>query len=125
MLSVAFASIALLMQAPAGAATSPSSWILSCDLGAKGDAGPRVFRLGPQIFQERKSGAKGFGPNLCESFQCLADANRLQGTIKSRTLTVTIQVEPGRQKATWQTQGASGLSRTSGACTIQPDKSHP
>jgi hypothetical protein len=67
-LSVAFASIALLMQAPAGAATSPSSWILSCDLGAKGDAGPRVFRLGPQIFQERKSGAKGFGPNLCESF---------------------------------------------------------
>ena len=125
MLSVAFASIALLMQAPAGAATSPSSWILSCDLGAKGDAGPRVFRLGPQIFQERKSGAKGFGPNLCESFQCLADANRLQGTIKSRTLTVTIQVEPGRQTATWQTQGASGLSRTSGACTIQPDKSPP
>ena len=125
MLSVAFASIALLVQASAGAAPSPSIWILSCDLGAKGDAGPRVFRLGAQIFQEWKPEAKSFGPNLCQSFQCLADADRLQGTIKSRTLMVMIQVEPGRQKATWQTQGASGLSRTSGACTIQPDKSHP
>jgi hypothetical protein len=124
-LSVAFASIVLLMQAPAGAPNSPSSWIVSCDLGSKGDAGPRVFRLGPEVFQEWKPETRSFGPNLCQSFQCLADASRLQGTIRSTTLTVTIQVEPGRQEATWQTQGASGLSRTSGACTIQPDKPSP
>src|SRR4030095_5492350 len=101
------------MQAPASAPPSPSSWTLPCDMGAKGDAGQRVFRLGPQVFQEWKPATRSFGPNLCQSFQCLADPNRLQGTIKATTLTVTIQVEPRRQKATWQTQGASGLSRTS------------
>jgi hypothetical protein len=94
-------------------------------MGAKGAAGPRVFRLGPQVFQELKPGTRSFGPNLCQSFQCLADPTRLQGTIKSATLALTIQVEPGRQKGTWQTQGASGLSRTSGPCMIQPDKSRP
>lgn len=122
MLPLAFVSIALLAQAAAGAPPSPSSWILTCDMGATGQ---RVFRLGPQVFQERKPGTRSFGPNLCQSYQCLADANRLQGSIRSTTLTVTVQVEPGRQRSTWQTQGASGLSQTSGICTIQPDEPHP
>jgi len=116
------ASVALLMLAQP-AAPAPESWILRCDTATAEDpGGQRIFRLGRQVFQEWKPDKRAFGPNLCRSFPCVADRERLQGTVSSATLTMTITAEPNLGRATWQTQGASGLARTSGRCFVQREE---
>lgn len=105
---------------PAGA------WILRCDMPPAPSSPPRadpvrVFRLAPKVFQEWQPDRRTFGPNLCLSFPCRADMARLEGVIESRTLVVTIAVDRSRRSATWRTTGASGLSRTQGACDVRPE----
>jgi hypothetical protein len=101
-------------------------WILSCEMPtpAATDA-VRTFRLGPKSFQERKPGQKAFGSNLCNSFPCAADERRIQGTISSASLILTITLDPQTGSATWGTAGASGLSRKSGACSVHPEPLAP
>lgn len=108
-------------QAPALA----SAFILRCDMGAPtADAtgGVRTFRLAPSVFQEWRADRHEFGPNLCGSFRCRADKARLEGVIESRTLILTITMDRSARSATWKTRGASGLSRTQGACTVTAEK---
>jgi hypothetical protein len=123
MLAPAVVLAAVLMQAASGAGKTAGPWILACDVATSGatDAPHRTFRLGPQLFQEWKPDERRFGPNLCLSFKCSADRDRLEGTLSSNSLILTIQMDPARKAASWRTVGASGLSRTTGPCSIAPD----
>jgi len=100
-------------------------WIAVCemptaDVGAAA-GGRRTFRIGPQSFQERKPGSVSFGSNLCRSFSCSADGGRMEGTITSASLALTISLDPRTRRATWRTAGASGLGQTSGNCSVEPE----
>jgi hypothetical protein len=114
-----------LMQAADGAGHAAGRWIVSCDMpapgGLQGTGAHRIFRLGPQLFQEWKADSRSFGSNLCLSFACTSDKGRLEGSISSSSLIMTIQLDPGAGVASWRTVGASGLSRTSGPCSLQKD----
>jgi hypothetical protein len=115
-----FAVASLLLAQSASAAPGPAGpWVLSCDMGA---AAPRVFRIGPKLFQEWKPERRAFGSNLCLAFACHADRGTLEGVISSSTLILTISLDPATRQATWKTAGASGLSRTNGPCTISAEK---
>ena len=97
-------------------------WILKCDMPTPVAAdASRTFRLGPRSFQERKPGDKSFGSNLCNSFSCAADQHRIQGTISSASLILTITLDPQTGSAAWEAAGASGLSRKHGPCSVQPE----
>jgi hypothetical protein len=100
-------------------------WILVCEMPTAGAGEPadgrRTFRLGPQSFQERKPGHVSFGSNLCRSFSCVSEGERMQGTISSASLVLTISLDPRTRRATWKTAGASGLGRTSGNCSVEPE----
>jgi hypothetical protein len=105
---------------PAGPAEGP--WILTCDMPAsETGATHRVFRIAPKVFQEWQPGRKTFGNNLCASFPCAADRDRLEGTISSTSVVLTVQVDRRTGGATWRTQGASNLARSTGACTIEKE----
>jgi hypothetical protein len=125
MLAPAAVLAAVLMQAASGAGKAAGPWILACDVATPGatstPAAHRTFRLGPQLFQEWKPDERRFGANLCLSFKCSADRDRLEGTLSSNSLILTIQVDPARKSASWRTVGASGLSRTTGPCSLAPD----
>ena len=121
MLAPALVLAAVLMQAASGAGKAAGPWILACDVATPAAAAHRTFRLGPQLFQEWKPDERRFGANLCLSFKCSADRDRLEGTLSSNSLILTIQVDPARKAASWRTVGASGLSRTTGPCSIAPD----
>ena len=96
-------------------------WILTCDMPTKAaPAAQRVFRLGPKLFEERKADGR-FGYNLCASFRCAVDHQRLEGVISSPSLILTVTYDPATSQAGWRTQGASGLSRSSGRCAVAPD----
>lgn len=100
-------------------------WILTCQMptpgaGATADA-RRTFRLGPKTFQERKPGQASFGSNLCRSYACASSRERMQGTLSSASLILTVSLDPRTRAATWRTTGASGLSRTSGDCSVEPE----
>src|SRR5436190_21855464 len=96
-----------LMQATAGAAPGAGPWIVSCDMpaadAAPGAATHRTFRLGPQLFQEWQPGSRSFGSNLCLSFPCTRDKGRLEGSISSNSLVVTIRLDPAANAASWRT----------------------
>jgi hypothetical protein len=100
-------------------------WILTCEMPTPGAGAPtdarRTFRLGPQTFQERKPGQAAFGSNLCRSYACASSRERMQGTLSSASLVLTISVDPRTRAGTWRTTGASGLSRTSGDCSVEPE----
>ena len=127
--SMAASAVALLLQASASpTAPDPGAWIVTCAMGALDRAAsgpaadaPRVFRLGPQLFQEWNPATQAFGPNLCLSFSCSSDANRLEGVISSNTLVLTISLDRQAGQANWRTQGASNLRRSSGTCAMKPD----
>lgn len=117
--------------AQAGAPAAPPSaasgaWILTCNM-----AGPqeppdspnarRVFRIGRGLFQQWRPAFGDFSPNLCQSFRCVSSPDRLEGTITSTSLTLTITVDMAARAATWRTVGASGLRVPSGPCTMEPD----
>lgn len=107
----------------AGGAPPQGAWILTCDAPSAGAAQQqRVFRLAPRLLQEWVPATKSFGPNLCDVFVCRADSGRLEGTVISSSLTLTITADPTARRATWRTQGASNLARTDGACDMEPDK---
>lgn len=65
---------------------------------------------------------KSFGPNLCEVFACRTDPQRLEGTITSASMALTIAANPAARTASWSTQGATNLDRTSGPCTMEPER---
>lgn len=121
---------ALLQPAPAAPAPSgapaPGAWILTCDVGGAtapgADAGRRVFRLASRQLQEWNPTMKSFGPNLCEIFACRADPKGMEGTITSASVSLTIAANPATRTASWRTQGASNLARTSGPCTMEPER---
>jgi hypothetical protein len=100
--------------APAGPGTS-GAWILNCRID---DAARtvRTFRVAPRLLQEWKPADKRFGPNLCETFSCKADRERLEGTISSASLILTLSVDPRNGRGSWKTVGASGLKQTTGPC---------
>jgi hypothetical protein len=127
-LTLAGAAILLVLGAtPANAVDWKGPWILTCDMetapGAHTPTNQRVFRLAPKLFQERRPGAKDWGGNLCASFPCVTNANRLEGVISSSTLVLTIRLDRKTRLASWSTQGASGLTRTSGRCTVEAESS--
>ena len=123
-ITAAALTIGLLLQALTSTNAEGPAFILRCQMGDSrpGWAGAevwRTFRLGPNSFQEWKADEHKFGPNLCGAFACSADKNRLQGTIGSSTLVVTIELTPERRQGSWSASGASGLNRTSGPCLVQ------
>jgi hypothetical protein len=119
MTAMALAMTAALLAAPL---KGPGPWILTCEVGGHEDGAPaRVFRLGPQLFQEWSARDKTFGYNLCASFPCVARRDRLEGEISSTTLVLTITVDPATGTASWRTQGAANMKRSSGPCSIRPD----
>jgi hypothetical protein len=108
--------------ARAGAPPVEGAWILNCQMPSSGSApSERVFRIAPRVFQEWKPADKAFGNNLCASFPCSADRNRLEGTISSASVVLTVQVDRRTGGATWRTQGASNLAASTGACTIHKE----
>jgi hypothetical protein len=117
--------LALVLQ---GAPPAPGAWIMQCDVRSPEQgaaAAVRVFRVGPSLLQEWTPEHREFGPNLCLSFQCKGDHGRLEGSIVSASLIFTLSFDPQARRADWRTVGASGLKRTSGACTAEPDKAKP
>lgn len=126
MLVMAAALTGLLLQAGVGAAQAPQPaanlWILTCDMPSReAPADKRVFRLGPQLFQERNASTGSYGYNLCDAFPCAVRGDRMEGTISSTTLVLTISLDRAARQATWRAQGASGLSKSSGACSVSAD----
>ena len=98
------------------------AWILHCQMPSTASASSeRVFRIAPRVFQEWKPADKAFGHNLCASFPCSANRNRLEGTISSPSVVLTVQVDRRTGGATWRTQGASNLAASTGACTIRKE----
>ena len=100
-----------------GAAPAPpgDAWILRCRI----DGGPqavRTFRVAPRSLQEWRPAAKRYGPNLCETFSCKVDRDRLEGVISSASLILTLRVDRASGQGSWSTVGASGLKQTSGPC---------
>jgi hypothetical protein len=104
---------------------SPASgfWVLTCDMASASDPAitQRVFRIGQRSLQQWDPARRAFGPNLCLSFACSADAHRTTGAISSNSLNVTISLDRDTGRATWKTLGASGLTKTSGACSVRAD----
>ena len=111
--------------AQAAAGTGKGPWILTCDMesapGAHRPMAQRVFRLAPKLFQEWRPDMKSWGYNLCSSFPCAADTAAVEGVISSPTLVLTIRLDRKTGAGSWSTQGASGLTRSSGACTVEPE----
>jgi|GraSoiStandDraft_4_1057263.scaffolds.fasta_scaffold44035_3 hypothetical protein len=118
---------AILAAALAAALPPPETWILSCDIPRVGDSAsartaPRVFKLGPKLFQEWKADTNRFGTNLCEAFTCAADRDQLTGTLTSASVILTVTMNPAAGAGGWMTTGATNLSRTHGRCTAKPEK---
>lgn len=117
----------------ASSAWSQSPRFLSCDIpspiGIEGSAGaapigPRFFRIAPGSFSEWNSRYHEFGPSLCEAFTCIADAQRLEGTITSASMVYSIGVDRTTGRGYWRAKGASNLPRTEGTCSLIADPSH-
>lgn len=109
--------------ADAPMATAPAYTVLTCDMASASDpaATHRMFRIAPHSLQQWDPARRAFGPNLCLSFACSADGRLTTGTISSASLNVTISLDQTTRRATWKTVGASGLTRSNGACSIGPD----
>lgn len=127
MRAILLRSACLLAAFPLMAAAAQPAWVATCDVSAPGQAqnpsAVRTFRVGAGLFQEWQADRKAFGPNLCLSFACRGDRGKLEGRIESASVIFTLQLDPTAKTAAWRTVGASGMSRTSGACTVRPDRS--
>lgn len=122
MIAPALAAFTLLL-APEVQSTAPSNaFILTCDVSKPGGpAATRTFRIAPKVFQERKAGAKAFGPNLCLSFPCSVDRAKLEGTISSASVIFTVTADPAAGSASWRSKGAANAGRSSGACKLSQE----
>lgn len=130
MIRIAFAGLVVGLTAGVAAVAAPVAgngpWILTCDMpSATSASATRVFRIAPKVFQEWRPADKTFGNNLCASFPCAADRNRLEGTISSSSVVFTVKVDRQTGGATWRSQGASNLAKSTGACTVRPEGSSP
>lgn len=120
-------AVTLAMLQLAAAAPPPQErWILRCEVGAPDMPATRMpavrtFRVGPGLLQEWKASDQAFGQNLCLVFPCKADRQRLEGTISSSSLMLTLRLDRKARTASWRTVGASGMARTSGPCAAQPE----
>lgn len=117
-LTLALALVGVLMTPPADAATPAGAWILRCQV----EGAARTFRVAPKLLQERRSPDGRFGPNLCETFACTADRDRLEGVISSASLILTLQIDRRTGQGSWSTVGASNHQQTSGPCQADPEK---
>lgn len=118
-------AVAAILQAAAAASAPQGSWILKCEVGVPDVASTRMpavrtFRIGPNLLQEWRPSEQKFGQNLCLVFSCRADPGRLEGTISSASVMLTIKLDSKANKASWRTVGASGMTRTTGPCAVQP-----
>ncbi|WP_436013781.1 hypothetical protein [Phenylobacterium sp. LjRoot219] len=113
----------------AGGGPLQGAWRVTCDVAAspvqQEPRQPRVFRLAPRTLQEWSPVSKDFGPNLCGVFVCTTDGGRLEGTITTASMILTIAADPAARQATWRIKGASASGRSSGACTMEPERSQP
>lgn len=121
-------AVAAILQAAAVATAPQGTWILKCEVGAPDVASTRMpavrtFRIGPKLLQEWKPSEQKFGQNLCQIFTCKADPGRLEGTISSASVMLTIKLDAKTRKASWRTVGASGMTRTTGPCAVQAQSS--
>jgi hypothetical protein len=102
--------------APAG-----EGWILRCRVDSAQQT-VRTFRVAPQTLQEWRPVDQSFGPNLCQSFSCKVDRDRLEGVLTSASLILTLQVDRQSGQGSWSTVGASGLKETKGPCGAEREK---
>jgi hypothetical protein len=104
-------------------APKPQFAVLTCDMASATDpaAVHRVFRMAPNSLQAWNPSGRSFGSNLCLSFACSADEHRTTGTISSASLVLTITLDRQARQASWRAVGASGLTKSHGACSIGPD----
>ena len=118
------------LQSPAVWSQSPH--FLSCEipaqLGSTGvqttsRAGPRIFRVAPNMLQEWDSRDREFGVNLCETAACSANAQRSEGSITTASMAFVIGVDHKTGKGYWRATGASNLPRTEGKCDLIADPS--
>lgn len=106
-----------------GLAEPPTAdaWILRCRIDSATQA-TRTFRVAPRLLQEWRPADKRFGPNLCETFSCKADRDRLEGVLSSASLILTLRIDRASGQGSWSTIGASGLRETSGPCAAEREK---
>lgn len=106
-----------------GLAEPPTAdaWILHCRIDSTTQA-TRTFRVAPRLLQEWRPADKRFGPNLCETFSCKADRDRLEGVLSSASLILTLRIDRASGQGSWSTVGASGLRETSGPCAAEREK---
>lgn len=97
------------------------AWILRCKVDSATQA-TRTFRVAPKVLQEWRPADKRFGPNLCETFACKVDRGKLEGSITSASLILTLRLDRQSGQGSWSTVGASGLKQTSGPCAVERDK---
>ena len=100
----------------AAGSPAPPTWRLTCQMGA-----PRIFRIGPQLFEAWDAQTQRFGYNLCQSHACVGRKDLMEGEISSPSLTLTVSLDPRTGRASWRTLGASGLKTTSGPCEAKPE----
>lgn len=120
------AALAAALLSIGGTASAQGRWIATCDLQAapgdtKSEPVRRIFRLGPNLIQEWSAYEKVWGTNHCLAFACVVQKDRLEGTISSRTVDLTITVDPVAGTAAWRAAGASGFNRSSGTCAVKPE----
>lgn len=106
-----------------GLAESPAgeAWILRCRVDSA-EQTMRTFRVAPQLLQEWRPADQSFGPNLCQTFSCKADRDRLEGVISSASLILTLRIDQATSQGSWSTVGASGLKETNGPCSAEHEK---
>ncbi len=118
--ALAAALAAFASQALAAAAVG-DAWILRCQVDSA-TTGVRTFRIAPKLLQEWSPSDHGFGPNLCLSFACKVDRDRLEGAVSSASLILTLSVDRKTGQGSWRTVGASGMKQTSGTCQAEREK---
>jgi hypothetical protein len=106
-----------------GLAESPDgeAWILRCRVDSA-EQTVRTFRVAPQLLQEWRPADRRFGPNLCQTFSCKADRDKLEGVISSASLILTLRIDRATSQGSWSTVGASGLRQTHGPCSAKREK---
>ncbi len=114
-------ALLLALWAPATDTPTGDGWILRCHVDGAGQA-VRTFRVAPKELREWRPADQRFGPNLCLTFACKADRDKLEGQISSASLILTLRVDRASGQGSWSTVGASGLKQTSGPCDAQRAK---
>jgi hypothetical protein len=119
--ALVFAFAAALLSPGPSQATPATAWLLHCQIDGAAD-GARTFRIASKTLQEWRPADRRFGPNLCQTFACKADRDRLEGVISSASLILTVRIDRRTGQGSWSTVGASGLRQTSGPCRVEPEK---